>query len=334
MLELNSKGLVKQRESEALEFKESFGLGDSLIEYSRTLVGMANNQGGHIAFGIKNKPHIPTGLKDERFDSLDPKSLNKVFLEYYSSDVSWNLSVIELSGKRIGLISVDEASRKPIICSKNHTGKHLREGAVYFRYRGETKEIRHGELANLLEAEREKEKLLWMKHIQSIASIGPQSVQILNSLEGSLSIGQTKVLLDKNLLGQLKVINEGKLSETDGAPTLRVVGEIVGLVNHDTVIYNDTSYPYTSGMLCEKLGINSWDCQALLFYLKIKGNPEYHAEIQTGKSSKTQKYSDLALGLFRDKMRGDPNLIQIARDSYRHDNMSKIKNGKKKPKKK
>lgn len=334
MIELTTRGLVKQRESETLEFKESFSLGDSLIEYSKTLVGMANNQGGYIVFGIKDKPHIPIGLKDDKFESLDPKSLNRVLLEYYSSDVAWTPLTIQLGEKNIGLIKVTEANKKPIICSKNHNGKKLREGAIYFRYRGETKEIRHTELTSILEAERNKEKLLWMKHIQSIASIGPQSVQILNSLDGSLNIGNTKVLLDQKLVGQIKVIKEGKLSETEGAPTLKVVGEIVGLVNHDNVIYNDTSYPYTQGLLCEKLGINNYECQALIAHFEIKGKPEFHAEISIGKTSKSQKYSDLALNLFRDSLRHNPSLIKTAKDSYIRTSSLKKKSKKKKVPKK
>lgn len=51
MIDLNERGHVRQRECQTLEFKETFRLGDALIEYARTLVGMANNQGGSLIFG-------------------------------------------------------------------------------------------------------------------------------------------------------------------------------------------------------------------------------------------------------------------------------------------
>lgn len=318
LLELNTRKHIKQRESQQLEFKETFSLGDALYEYARTMVAMANNQGGWIVFGVKDKPHIPVGLKDDRFTSLDPASMNKLLLDYFSPDLDWQAQTLEAFGVTLGVIKVVEAKTKPVICSKSHNGKKLREGAIYYRYRGETREVRHAELAEMLAAEREKEKLLWMKHIQAIAEIGPQSVQIFDSLTGHLDVGNTKVLVDKNLLGQLKVIQEGKFSEKDGAPTLKVIGEIAGLVNHDTVIYNDTAYPYTVTMLTEKLGLTKrYACEAMVYHFSLKGKPEFHATIRTGKSSQTEKYSELALAHLRDAVRADDQVIRKAEEAYK-----------------
>jgi hypothetical protein len=317
-LELNSKKQIKQRESQQLEFKEAFSLGDALLEYARSLVGMANNQGGILVFGVKDKPHIPVGLKDNRFNSLDPAVLNRVFLEYFASDINWESEVVEIFGVTLGIIKVTEAKVKPVICTRTHSAKKLREGAIYYRYRGETREVRHTELAEMLNAEREKEKLLWIKHIQSIAEIGPRSVQIFDSVTGQLDIGSTKVLLDRKLLGQLKIIQEGRFSEKDGAPALKVVGEITGLINHDTVIYNDTAYPYTLTMLKEKLGLKSrYVCEAMVAHFKIKGQPEFHASIQTGKKSRAEKYSELALGFLREEVRKDERCVEKSLSSYK-----------------
>ena len=51
------------------------------------------------------------------------------------------------------MLSVEEAAVKPVVCKKNK-GDILREGAIYYRYRGETKEIEYSELSILLEKER------------------------------------------------------------------------------------------------------------------------------------------------------------------------------------
>ncbi|HNV88302.1 MAG TPA: ATP-binding protein [Methylotenera sp.] len=102
MLTLNESGYVKQRESQVLEFKETFRFGESLVEYARSLVGMANNQGGMIVFGIKDKPHEPIGLLDDRFDKFDPRELNKIFLEYFSVDIEWNAETINFNSTRFG----------------------------------------------------------------------------------------------------------------------------------------------------------------------------------------------------------------------------------------
>lgn len=316
MFDLNEKGYVKQRESQCLEFKETFRFGDSLVEYARSLVGMANNQGGLIAFGIKDKPHEIVGLLDNRFESFDPKELNKVFLEHFSVDINWRSEVIELSSKKIGVLHVSESLIKPIVCIKNHSKKNLREGAIYYRYRGETKEIRHSELLALLNLEREKEKQLWMKHIQSIASIGPQSVQILDTFRGEMQVGGAKVLIDKALASKLNIVKEGQFSEKEGAPTLRLVGDLEGLVDHDHVILTEISYPHTQSTIIDKLAITSYDFQAAIWKLSMKGNPKYHLEIKTGKKGTVQKYTELTLSTLRENIQKDHHFISLAKKEY------------------
>lgn len=72
--------------------------------------------------------------------------------------------------KSFGMLSVEEAIIKPVVCKKNKSDV-LREGAIYYRYRGETKEIEYPELNRILEKEREKERILWMKHIERISMV-------------------------------------------------------------------------------------------------------------------------------------------------------------------
>jgi hypothetical protein len=314
-LDLNSRGYVKQRESQVLEFKQSFRYGDSLVEYSRSLVGMANNQGGSIVFGIKNKPHEVVGL-DDRFESFDPKDLNSILLEYFSADIEWETEIKELASKRIGFIHVRPVCAKPVVCIKNHQKKNLREGAIYYRYRGETKEIRHSELLTMLQAEREKEKQLWMKHIQAIASIGPQSVQILDTYHGEMQLGGAKVLIDKNLVGQLNVIREGHFSEKEGAPTLKLVGELEGLVDHNHLVTSEIFYPHTQSSIREKLPINQYEFQAAIWKLKFKGDPKFHMEIPTGKKGNVQKYTEKALLVLKERIRNETDFIASAKRQY------------------
>src|SRR5690606_14294270 len=134
------------------------------------------------------------------------------------------------------------ASDKPVICSKNHEGKKLREGAIYFRYRGETKEIRFPELKSMLQRERDKERDLWMNHLQSIARIGPRYTQIVDGSTGEIRVGDAKLVLDESLLEKLKLVKEGQFKEKDGAPALRLIGDIEGVLSKDHVAYTETAY--------------------------------------------------------------------------------------------
>ena len=315
-LELNNKGYVKQRESQVLEFKQSFRYGESIVDYSRSLVGMANNQGGSIVFGIKDKPHEVVGL-DNRFESFDPKVLNQILLEYFSADIEWEPEMVDLASKKIGFINVKQALSKPVVCIKNHQKKNLREGAIYYRYRGETKEIRHSELLSLLQAEREKEKHLWMRHIQSIASIGPQSGQILDTYRGEMQLGGARVLIDKNLVGQLNVIKEGFFTEKERAPTLKLVGELEGLVDHNHVIMSEIFYPHSQSSILKKLPINRYEFQAAIWKLRFKGDSKFHLAITTGKKGNAHKYTEEALRVLKERIRADTSFISSAKQEYR-----------------
>jgi hypothetical protein len=104
---------------------------------------------------------------------------------------------------------VPESLNKPILCKKNNEKCKLREGAIYFRYRGETKEIAYPELYRLIETEKEKEKKLWLEHIQKISAIGPRNTHIFDSYNGEIRVGNTSILVDKELLTQIKFIKEG-----------------------------------------------------------------------------------------------------------------------------
>lgn len=316
-LSCNSRGYIQQRESQSLEFKQTFRLGDSLIEYAKTLVGMANNQGGDLVFGVKDKPRIPIGLAGYLFDDFDARELNKVLLEYFSHDIAWSRDVFEIQGVRLGVLHVEEASDKPIICSKNHEAKKLREGAIYFRYRGETREIRYTELKMMLQKEREKERDLWMNHLQAIARIGPRYTQVVDGSTGEIRVGDAKVVLEESLLDKLKLVKEGRFNGRDGAPALRLVGDIEGVLAKDHVAYTETAYPYTQSTMLEELPLNTYDFQALVWQLKLKGNPRYHAEIKTGRKGSVQKYSVKALSRIKEVLRCNENAIAEARAAYR-----------------
>src|SRR5690625_5213122 len=126
--ELTSKGYIKQRESYDLEFKQSFHYGDSLAEYGKSLVGMANHRGGELIFGIKDSPRIPLGLKNDRFENCDQKIISQFLMKYFSHEISWHMESVEVLGKQFGRIWVEEALEKPIICTRLYKNI-LREAA-------------------------------------------------------------------------------------------------------------------------------------------------------------------------------------------------------------
>ncbi|MDO3388006.1 putative DNA binding domain-containing protein [Gilvimarinus sp. SDUM040013] len=312
---VNPKGHLTKRESFDLEFKQSFHYGDSLHTYVRSLVGMANNRGGRIVFGIQDHPRVPIGLTNDKFDKLDPTKLNAVILEYFSSDISYSIDSFDWKGKSFGILSVKEARVKPIICRKGQ-GKILRPGAIYYRYRGETKEIMYPELSAILDNEREKEKRLWMDHIQKIGSVGPSQVHILDTATGEMDVGPSTVLIDSSVVDKLKFIREGHFVESDAAPALKLVGDVSGVLEADRVIYAESAYPYTATHVQAECGINNYELQAFDWKYKIKGNVKYHTIVSTGRTSKINKYSKATIDLIRNEVRKNPDIVAKIKKAY------------------
>ena len=299
--ELDQRGYIKKRESFDLEFKQNFQGGDNLLKYIKTLVGMANNKGGQIIFGIQNSPHKAIGMTNMKFRECDPASIDRLIREYFSQELIWQENILENDAKEFGQIFVQESEGKPIICKKNKDNI-LREGAIYYRYRGETKEIEYPELKQILEREKEKEKLLWMQHIQKISSIGPQNVHFFDSYKGEISVGNGKILLDRSILDKIKFIKEGYFTEKEGEglPTLKLIGDIEGLVNSDIAIRSDDLYPLFTKDLQEQLNLNTHEIKCLLWKLKIKTRARYHSEIKSGKKSNSiHKYSESLIPLLK-----------------------------------
>ncbi len=292
--DLDQKGYVKKRESFDLEYKQNFQLGDQLLRYLKTLVGMANNKGGQIIFGIQDKPHYPVGMTNNKLRETDNSTIDRNLRDYFSQELIWSANILEFNGKEFGQLCVKEAEYKPVLCKKNKDGV-LREGAIYYRYRAETKEIEYSELKAILEKEKEKEKLLWMSHIQKIAQIGPQNVNLFDTYRGEISVGNGKILLDKSIIDKLNFIREGRFTETneEGAPTLKLVGEIEGLVEPTLSIPTDILYPLFTKDLQEQLNLNSHQIKCVLWKLKVKGNKKYHTEVSSGKNSNSiHKYTE------------------------------------------
>ncbi|MCB2201271.1 ATP-binding protein [bacterium] len=314
--EINSKGFIKQRESFDLEFKKAFHFGDSMAEYIRSLVGMANNKGGEIIFGIKDKPRQLIGLKNEKFESCDPNIINQFLSEHFSHEVLWSMETHEVYGLQFGRLSVEEAPQKPIICTKNYKNI-LKEAAIYYRYRGETKEICYPELANILNEEREKEKRLWIRYVEKIGQVGPQNIHLIDTYNGEIQTGHGRILLDKSIADKLKFIKEGEFKEKKGAPTLKLIGEVTGLVDTSIIPKTDVLYPFRFTDLKEKFGFNSFAFQSILWKLKVKGNPRYHTEISIGKQSSIHKYTKEFANKLQSIFDRYPEWLKETKEDYR-----------------
>lgn len=216
---------IISRESSFVEFKESFGW-KSLPKYLKTCTAYANTKGGYLVFGIGRKPHKLLGLSGSNlkaFEDIDPEKLSGQFNEHFAPEILWDIHEYELEGKKYGLLYTFECKNKPVICRKD-AETVLKEGDIYYRYRGRSERIKYSELTNLLEEKRNSEQRLWMGHLERIARIGVRETGIFDLKTGVTSGVAGSFLIDEALLSQLSFIKEGEFSEVKGKPTLKIIG--------------------------------------------------------------------------------------------------------------
>ena len=236
--------ILSNRESSQLEFKATFDLGSG-SDYARTMASFANNEGGYLVFGVQNAPHRIIGVSRERFEGIDSVKITDILNNYFSPEINWEMGCIEFGEKTLGYIYTLEAIEKPVIATKT-SGREIREGTVYYRYRGMSTSIRYPELRAIVEDRLNRERRAWIQHIQTISKSGPTRVGIIDTVQGKLFGGGAPFLIDEKLLRQLKFVREGSFRETSGTPALRLVGDLraidgvtVEKIVHTGIHYDD-----------------------------------------------------------------------------------------------
>ena len=218
---------VISRESSTLEFKESFGW-KSLPRYFKTCGAFANAKGGYVAFGIGNQPHKLVGLTGARlkdFQNIDPEKITEYFNEHFSPEILWDMQEYSLNGKTYGLLYVHESVDKPVVCTKD-AEKELKEGDIYYRYRGRSERIKYPELRSILDQKRLNEQEMWMNHLSRIARIGVRDAGIFDLQTGEVTGTGGAFVIDESLLSQLSFIKEGEFVEVKGKSTLKLIGSV------------------------------------------------------------------------------------------------------------
>ena len=213
---------IISRESGQLEFKESFNW-HSKEEYAKTMAAFANNKGGCIVFGIKDRPRDLIGLRSNNFETTDESSVSLYLNSIFSPEIIFKKDVIDENSKTIGIIRIEEAKNKPIVCIK--AGEAVKEADIYYRYNGSSSKIKYGELKMLLEVIRNEERKIWMGHLEKISKIGAENAVILDIANGKVEGKGGSLLIDSKLIPKLKFIKEGSFKE-GGEPALKLVGDV------------------------------------------------------------------------------------------------------------
>jgi len=211
-------------ETDEFECKEGFSL-RNFGKPLRTIAGFANNRGGYLFFGVKDKPlgFAVSGLADDRFTDTDQNKFSQTIRSVLEPTPRFRVASLKLDAMMVGVIHVEPHSAKPVIASK--TEGDVAEGAIYFRYPGETKAICYADLRAILDERDQRSREAILPMVQRLLELGPKDAMVANLADGQLEDGKRPILIDPQSLERIKFIREGEFDEVDGAPTLRIIGD-------------------------------------------------------------------------------------------------------------
>ena len=306
ILRLKDDGLVYHRESQNLEFKESFNF-SGLADYYRDFASFANNSGGYLVFGVKDKPRRElVGLNEnanEQFDKLDPEIITGHLLDIFSTAIRWEHDVFIIDDMSFGIFYVYESLQKPVICKKDEgRDQVLKNGEVYYRYGGRTQKIQSSELENLISKRIGQNNQHWMDLMSKIGKAGPQNAAILDTEKGLIEKENSQILVvDEDLVKGMQWVKEGEFVEKGGERTLKLVGEVQPVDKVEvirTVKRNKLKeYPLTAIELAAEIKkrnnkIKQHEIYSIIKNNDLKNNPEYSAYVFRNKSQEEQYEKD------------------------------------------
>ena len=100
-----NNSLIGTNEGITVEYKESFGWA-SLSDYFRAMAAFSNRDGGYIIFGVKDRPHVLQGLKDDalkRFEEIDNQVWSTNLRDHFSPEIIWEKRTFYYEGRHAGV---------------------------------------------------------------------------------------------------------------------------------------------------------------------------------------------------------------------------------------
>ncbi len=235
MFEEETGGIWRLRagETDEHECKANFGF-KYASTWLRAVAALANNRGGYILFGVHDadqtkaggidKSYAVTGLTSDEFVKADPADFTKQLKAKLDPTPRVRSAVACIGGKTIGVLHVEQHAGRPVIVTKQDGD--LREGDIFFRYPGQSSRIKYADLRAILDARDTEARQQVLPLVERLLRLGPDRALVADLDAGVLDDGKRPITIDPALVAQLTFIREGEFSEVEGAPTLRLVGEV------------------------------------------------------------------------------------------------------------
>jgi hypothetical protein len=221
-------------ETDAHECKTNFGMKHPEA-WLRAVAALANNSGGYILFGVHDKgktgpsgedlSHAVVGMNNAEFQKVDPATLAKRVKAVFDPTPHFRTTTVSIGGKSVGVMYVEQHASRPVIATKAE-GDRISEGDIFFRYPGQSTRIKYSDLRAMLDARDKEARAQILPMVERLLRLGPQRSMVADLEAGTLGDGKTAIHIDASLIEKLNFIKEGQFDEIEGAPTLRLIGEV------------------------------------------------------------------------------------------------------------
>jgi len=219
-------------ETDQHECKANFGFRHS-GPWLKAVAALANNRGGYILFGVHDKDEINPdksyaviGLKSDEFAKADPVEFTKRVKAVLDPTPRIQIAAATVGGMPIGVIYVERHASRPVIATKPE-GDQLKEGDIVYRYPGQSNRIKYSDLRALLDERDAQARRDVMPLVERILALGPKRAMVADLEAGLLDDGKRPIVIDRALIDRINFIREGEFDEQDGAPTLKLVGDVM-----------------------------------------------------------------------------------------------------------
>lgn len=227
---------LTEGESDTTECKAGFGLKHS-HQWVKAIAALANNRGGYVLFGVADGGHkgaagqdlsyAVVGLGSDEFTKIDPAEITNKLRSVLDPTPRIEIATRHIGEILIGVIHVEQHPSRPVIALKTEGGDKIKEGDIFYRYPGQSIRIKYSDLRAMLDQRDRQARLDVMPMVERLLALGPQRALVADLEEGVLANGRGRIVIDPDLVKNINFIREGDFDEVAGAPTLKLIGEVV-----------------------------------------------------------------------------------------------------------
>lgn len=235
----------KHGESDRHECKQDFGFKHA-GKWLRAVAALANNDGGYIVFGVKDKTitggqiepdsYTVTGLKSSDFANADPADFTKRIKATFDPTPKIESAILDLGGNTVGIIYVHQHGARPVIAHKGD-GDQVKEGDIFFRYPGQSSRIKYSDLRTILDERDRQSREQILPMVEKLLQLGPRDAMVADLAGGILGDQNRSIVIGEDLLEKIKFIREGEFNEKAGDPALKLVGELQAVGGSGAVVH-------------------------------------------------------------------------------------------------